>query len=161
MNHEPIRTRNDALEFARRTRRNLEFVEAAKKDPSVKVHVVTQLTVSLLGLVVFPKEKMLEIGTKTLDEMDVDGWPRWAITIDDPNRPTNTLADILRHLRNAIAHGRLMFTSDSENLDEVAIVVEDKRNKNDPSPYWRAQINGKDLRSFCFHFLDFIESSAG
>ena len=150
------------MEFARRTRRNLAFVENAKKDPSVQVHVVTQLTVSLLGLVVFPKEKLL-IGQSealTLAEMHAEGWPNWTITLDDPKRPTGTLADILKHLRNAIAHGRLTFTSDSEDLEDVAIIVEDKK-KNDPEPYWRAQIDGRDLRSFCFYLLDFIDGTVG
>ena len=58
---------NEALEFARRTRRNLGFIDKAKAE-GADVHVVTQLTLSLFGLVVFRNEKMLlnETTTKTL-----------------------------------------------------------------------------------------------
>jgi HEPN pEK499 p136 len=103
MNSQSVNTRNEALEFARRTRRNLEFIEKAKKTGE-PVHVVTQLTISLLGLVVFPKEKLLldQAKAKTLAEMRVEGWPDWTITIDDdPKNPTKTLHDLLRHVRNA------------------------------------------------------------
>jgi hypothetical protein len=70
MNIQPINTRNEALEFARRTRRNLEFIEMAK-ETGEHVHVVTQLTISLLGLVVFPKERLLldQAKAKTLAAM--------------------------------------------------------------------------------------------
>jgi len=158
MDREPINTRNEALEFARRTPRNLEFIESAKAK-GADVHVVTQLTLSLLGLVVFPKERLLldEAETKTIADMSMEGWPAWAITLDNSDKPTKTLADILRHLRNAVAHGRLTFTSDSPCLEEVGIMVEDKKKREDPTPYWCAQIGGRDLRGFCVHFLDFID----
>jgi hypothetical protein len=161
MQQQPVNTRNEALEFARRTRRNLEFIENAK-EKGADVHVVTQLTVSLLGLVVFPKERLLlaQAETKTLADMRAEGWSGWTITLDDPAKPTKTLADVLRHLRNAVAHGRLTFTSDSPRLEEVAIIVEDKK-REDPKPYWCARIDGAALRSFCLHFLDFIDNTVG
>lgn len=54
----PNNDRNEAYEFAVRTRRNLLAIEKAK-TASEPVHVVVQLTNSLLGLIVFPKEKEL------------------------------------------------------------------------------------------------------
>jgi hypothetical protein len=156
-------TRNEAIEFARRTRRNLEAIEEAAES-GAEVHVVTQLALSLLGLVVFPKEKLLLEGArrKTLPEMKEEGWPTWVITRDDDKkRPTTTLFDIVAHVRNAASHGRLTFTSDSRLIEEVAIVVEDKKNKKDPEPYWVAQIEAKDLRAFCFRFLEFIDDTIG
>lgn len=162
MDQDRINSRNEALEFARRTRRNLEFIEdgAARQ---AQVHVVTQLTLSLLGLVVFPKEKLLldETGRKTLAAMASEGWPTWTITRDDGKKPTSTLADVLKHLRNAVAHGRLTFTSDSPRVEEVAIIVEDKERREDPEPYWCARIEAQDLRTFCLRFLDFIEETIG
>lgn len=162
MHQELVNTRNEALEFARRTRRNFEFIESAKEKGD-DVHVVTQLTLSLLGMVVFPKERLLLEGTetKTIAEMSTEGWPIWTITLDDSKKPTKTLADILRHLRNAVAHGRLTFTSDSPHLEEVAILVEDKKRREDSTPYWCAKIDGHDLRGFCLHFLDFIDDTVG
>jgi hypothetical protein len=161
MHKHPQNTRNEALEFARRTRRNLDFIEKAKSE-GAQVHVVTQLTISLLGLVVFPKEKLLldEAKTKTITDIPAEGWPVWTITLDDPAKPTMNLADILRHLRNAVAHGRLTFTSDNEHLADVAILVEDQWPRG-LEPYWCAEIDGNDLRSFCCHFIDFVESTVG
>ncbi len=162
MHQQSVNTRNEALEFARRTRRNLEFIENAA-EAGADVHVVTQLTISLLGLVVFPKEKLLldQAEATTIADMRASGWPDWTITRDDREKPTRTLAHILKHLRNAIAHGRLTFTSDSRHIEEVAIIVEDKKHQKDPAPYWCARIDAKDLRSFCWHFLDFIENTIG
>lgn len=143
-------------------RRNLEFIEdgAARQ---AQVHVVTQLTLSLLGLVVFPKEKLLprRDGEEDARRNGERRLATWTITRDDGKKPTNTLADILKHLRNAVAHGRLIFTSDSPRVEEVAIIVEDKKRREDPEPYWCARIEAQDLRTFCLRFLDFIEETIG
>ncbi len=154
--------RNEALEFARRTRRNLNFIDNAKAQGD-DIHAVTQLTLSLLGLIVFPKERLLLDETKkmTLDSMASKGWPTWKIILDDTKKPTSTLADIIYHLRNAVSHGRLIFTSDSPKIEDVAIIVEDKKRPEDAEPYWRAQISAHDLRTFCLHFLDFIDNTIG
>jgi hypothetical protein len=45
-------TRNSTLEFARRTRSNLQVIEeVVERDPDADAHVVTQLALSLLGIV--------------------------------------------------------------------------------------------------------------
>ena len=72
-----------------------------------------------------------------------EGWPIPRITLDFPKKTTDQTAnlyDILGHLRNAVAHGRLTFTSDSGQPNEVAITVEDKYHPEDAEPYWRAEI---------------------
>jgi hypothetical protein len=58
MDKYPLNTRNETHEFARRTSANLDFIERAKVH-SAQVHLVAQLTILLLGLVVFPEEKLL------------------------------------------------------------------------------------------------------
>ena len=80
--------------------------------------------------------------------MEDEGWFTWKITRDEGKEPTSTLWDILYHLRNAVAPGRLTFTSDSPRIEDVVIMVEDKKNRNDPEPYWCANIGAKDLRTF-------------
>jgi hypothetical protein len=117
LTQQPTPTRNDTVEFCRRTRRNLGFIEnALQNDPNAPVHAVTQLTLSLLGIVVFPYEKLDEtIFYKTVTQMKSDGWCGWSIMLDKPKKAhetTRTLGDLLRHLRNAVAHGRLRFSSD-------------------------------------------------
>ncbi len=82
-----MKTRNDTLEFARRTRQNLEYIQRAY-DKGEDVHPVTQLTVSLLGLVVFLKEKNFvnHIKKRTIEELTKDGWPKWQESKDNcPN----------------------------------------------------------------------------
>lgn len=157
-----INSRNEALEFARRTRQNLEFIEIAAKGRSDgDIHVVTQLTLSLLGLLVFPKEKLLlnEINRRQLADLSKQGWPMWVITRDEPKKPTRTLGSLLRHVRNAVAHGRISFTSDSPRIEEVGLLVEDKYERKDPEPYWCAEIDAPDLRIFCLRFLDLIDDT--
>jgi hypothetical protein len=155
--------RNQAVVFAQRTRRNLEFIENAARHRESDVHRVIQITLSLLGLVVFPKEKLtLEpaMQKKTMVEMDREGWPKWQITLDQGTRKTDTLGEIVRHLRNAAAHGRLSFTSDSPDPRDVEIIAEDSPPQSS-DPNWRAKITADQLRCFCFRLLDFIEETVG
>jgi hypothetical protein len=158
-----INSRNEALEFARRARHNLEFIEgAAARDPDADVHVVTQLALTLLGVIVFPKEKLFlgEVERRELASLAAAGWPDWTINRDDPTRPTVTLGNLLTHLRNAVAHGRISFTSDSRRMDEVGIIVEDKKPR-DLEPYWAAEIRAPELRTFCERLLAFIDETIG
>ncbi|CAN5806374.1 hypothetical protein BH24DEI2_BH24DEI2_28730 [soil metagenome] len=167
MERNSTNTRTEAFEFARRTRKNLEFIEEAK-EKGRDVHPVTQLTLSLLGLIVFPKEKFLlaRIEKKTLEDMKGEGWPTWKIVRDD-EKSTKTLGHILRHLRNAVAHGRLSFitsdpnldTSDSPYAEHVIIRVKDK--PPGAKVNWCAEINGKDLRAFCLRLIEFIDKEVG
>jgi len=165
MTEREANSRNEALEFARRARCNLDFIEdAAEGHASAEVHVVTQLVLSLLGMVVIPKEKLLldEIAKTELSVLAQKGWPRWKITLDgDSKRPTYTLGRLLEHIRNAVAHGRITFTSDSPRIDEVGLLVEDKWKREDAQPYWRAEIEARDLKVFCHKFLDFIDNTIG
>lgn len=152
-------SRNDPLEFARRARTNLRFIEqAAANNPGAEVHVVTQLALSLLGMVVFPQEKLLldRIQEVALTSLARGGWPTWKITLEDPKRPTDTLGDLIRHMRNAVAHGRITFTSDSPKIEDVVFIVKDKK-PGDLLPNWTAEIGAPSLRAFCERYLMYIE----
>lgn len=157
-----IVTRNEVLGFAERTRRNLEYIEEVKaEDPTAPVHVVTQLALSLLGIVVFPYEKLdkdifAKISGKTIAEMKAGGWLGWSITLDSSPAPTTTLGDLLKHVRNAAAHGGLLFNSDSTDMSEVAIVAQDKPRKK-AAINWEAEIQASQLRDFCLTFLKLVD----
>jgi hypothetical protein len=164
MSERGVNSRNEALEFARRARQNLRFIEeAAAHYPDADVYVVTQLTLSLLGAIVFPKEKLLldQIERTPLTSLTTKGWPEWKITRDDLAKPTSTLGDLLRHVRNAVAHGRITFTSDSPRMEEVGILIEDKKDRKDSEPYWCAEIQAPHLRTFCERLLAYIEDTIG
>jgi len=151
--------RNQPLVFAARTRKNLDFIEAAALRGE-DVHRVIQITVSLLGLVVIPREKLLlpHLKDMTMASMAAEGWPTWQICLGEAE--TKTLHDLVRHLRNAAAHGRLDFTSDCRDPAEVDIIAEDMP-YGSSEPNWRAHIRADQLRDFCYKFLDLIDDSMG
>ena len=164
-----LNPRNQTLEFAKRSRKNLEFIETAYAEGS-DVHPVTQLTLSMLGLVVFPwgERKQIEAiaKKKTLQDLESEGWPTWNILQDDyKDNPTNNLYTLTRRLRNAVAHGQVKFTSDSGKIEDVKILVEDKRSskgsKTKKRDFWVAEIEATKLRAFCFKFFDFIDDYIG
>ena len=128
--------RNDPLGFARRTRKNLENIERAY-SVGADVHVVTQLMLSLLGLIVFPMEKEFyqQIRHWRLEELEKQGWPKWEMSLDK----SENLGDLMYHLRNAVAHRHVTFSSDSRDINEVSIEFTDHRLRI-PAPYWRAHI---------------------
>jgi hypothetical protein len=150
-------SRNDSLGFAQRTLRNLEYIEESRQT-GADVHVVTQRILSLLGLVAFPWHAGLSehIKTQRLDALAQKGWPEWTISLGN----TETLGDLVYHLRNAIAHRRVRFSSDDRKGREVEVAFEDARKENLPV-YWRAQINGDDLLDFCRKFARLVDDAIG
>ncbi len=150
-------TRGDALEFAARTLKNLQALEAAH-ERGESVHLVTQMVNSLLGLIVFPLEKRFVrfLLKQQLDDLVARGWPSWAFSLDR----SDTLGDLVYHLRNAVAHGRITFSSDSRNPSEVALEVADARPKTQEI-YWRASIGATDLRHFCVRYAKLLEDVIG
>src|SRR5690242_5826282 len=73
-----VPSRNETEGFAIRTRRNLDFILAAHQQHE-DVHVVTQVVLSLLGLVVFPFERISKESHQRwlLTDLEARGWPRW------------------------------------------------------------------------------------
>lgn len=157
--------RNDPLGFANRTLKNLQYIEKAQPGHSKDVHVVTQLIVSLLGLVVFPKENHLPVKVDIEDhikdlllaDLIKNGWPEWDITYEAT--PTKTLGHLWGHIRNAVAHGRLSFDSDSPNPSKVIIELKDVDfQKKDHPVTWQATIRADRLRMFCEKFIELLRS---
>jgi hypothetical protein len=145
--------RNDSLEFARRTRRNLEAIEAARRN-NVDVYPVTQLTLSLLGLVVFPWARQFDESVKSLSLQALfrEGWPEWNFM----KGTSATLSDLMFHLRNAVAHRRVHFSSDSPDPKHVTIQFSDAKPKH-ADTYWTAEISAEDLRLFCVKFIELVD----
>lgn len=156
----PLESRNNTFGFASRTLKNLEYIRNAFVNDKADVHPVTQLVSSLLGLIVVPWERRLEdnVPEVKLEELDNQGWRMWTITLDDKETPTLTLERLIYHIRNAIAHGRFTFTSDSRLLSQVMLEVEDRKGPSE-NPYWRAEIRGDCLYSFCCRFAQYMENS--
>ena len=158
-------SRNTTLGFAQRTRKNLVKVKQAFDERREDFHVVTHLVNSLLGIVVVPKERYCnaEFLADRLEEIYKRDWPKWEIALDEPKRKqkkTETLDELITHLRNAAAHGRFTFigNQDSRHLEDVWLVVEDRPGKRSKTN-WRATIGGQELLDFCLKFCDHIEES--
>lgn len=142
------------IEFARRTRANLEFVEAASAHQPV--HEVTQLANSLLGLLVFPRERYLNQIPKTpLRQLEAEGWPAIRTTYGEVR--ANNLWQLTRLLRNSIAHCNVRFVAD----DDGAIAAVELWNRDGKGKKtWATEITIADLRSLVYRFIDLLESEA-
>src|SRR5690349_21382367 len=101
--------RNTLLGLATRVQKNFAFIAESHKS-GADVHVVTQLLLSLLGLVVFPVEAIKELKARvlqsTLAELEAEGWPHWKFTIGS----SRDLNDFTRRLRNSTSHRRITFS---------------------------------------------------
>ena len=195
-----METRNKTMGFARRTLKNLDYLAGAfERDDAIyrqrngdyerKLHLVTQVMTSLLGLVVLPQERgrtdniwRKEIWEVTLEELAQGGWPKWHIWKKEVGKKhieewkaqtgkTETLGELMYHVRNAVAHGQFRFSPASHGLspdspypEEITIEVKDrkfvgKKPNQRLKLYWRAEINGKDLYSFCTLLTEYIDAN--
>jgi hypothetical protein len=149
-------SRNDALEFARYTRSNLLCIESAKKAGSPNVHQVTQLMLSLLGLIVFPWATHFKKSVEALSVESVSGGEHWQMNSGE----RETLEKFGGHLRNAVAHRRVRFSSDSGDFDKVNITFEDKPQRpKDAQINWCTTISAKHLRTFCLDLIQLLENN--
>lgn len=101
-------------DFADRTRHNLRVIENLERN-GVEVFEVTQLVNSSLGLFIFPREEFVRsIPTTSLDELREQGWP--PIETLSGRLPEDNLRELVRYLRNGIAHFNIEFKSENLNL---------------------------------------------
>ena len=156
---EDPKSRGNALELARRTRKNLDFIRKAR-GKGEDVHEVTQLVISLLALIVHPWERHSagKFWNSKMSALVKQGWPEWEIAYGH-NRCRN-LRDMTRRVRNAISHGYISFSSDSPCLSQVSMVMRDRKDEKSPF-FWEASISGDELYCFCVRFTDYVENKIG
>ena len=86
--------------FIASTQKNLIAIECLK-DISCEVFEVTQLLNSMLGLLIFPKERLFEkIKNKSWDTMVKEEWP---LPSEDYSHVSD-LEQLITNMRNAVAH---------------------------------------------------------
>jgi hypothetical protein len=146
--------RNTMAGFSERTLKNLAYIYHAREQ-GADVHVVTQLILSLMGLIIFPWEEIRSHSPGLLQipmhDLYADGWPRWNQTLGQ----TNTLYQLIRHVRNALSHRRVTFSSDSRVLSEVHLYFAD-RPPGSQEDTWRADVNAAHFGAFVAHFSEFL-----
>lgn len=111
--------------FAQRTKRNLDFIQQSSGDETLKIYEVTQLVNSLLGILLFPRSYMWKhFKSFELDQLNLQDWPDLTnqSPVLDKLSPDN-LEQVLREMRNAVAHNDLKFISDRNNEIECIVFL--------------------------------------
>ena len=136
-------------EFIARTQKNLIAIECLK-EKGVEVYEVTQLLNSMLGLLIFPKERRLyeKIQPKSWDTMVEEGWP----LPSGDNAHVSDLEELIRHMRNAVAHCKFNLTTDHDEISSIEF--------RDIPSFWTGVYDVASLRKFVYMFLDHIQSSS-
>jgi len=145
MPHVPV------LDMMRRTMVNLAYVErhSAKDGP----FEVTQLINSFLGALAHPWETLkADLPSISLAEAAAAGWP---VPEQQGGRgpPPESLGELLRLLRNGIAHGNLSFLPDGRGeIQAIRIENYDRRRLT-----WRGVISVQDMRALLHRFVALVE----
>ena len=136
-------------EFIARTQKNLIAIECLKEKGG-EVYEVTQLLNSMLGLLIFPKERRLyeKIQPKSWDTMVEEGWP----LPSGDNAHVSDLEELIRHMRNAVAHCKFNLTTDHDEISSIEF--------RDIPSLWTGVYDVASLRKFVYMFLDHIQSSS-
>ena len=101
------------IDFAQRTQQNLRLIENMK-SAGEEVYEVTHLINSMLGLLVFPQQKLWDtIKPTPLTELEKKGWPR--IEVIEGELKSNDLRQLIRMLRNGITHCNVEFFPDDQD----------------------------------------------
>ena len=151
------------VDFAQRTLANLKYIDAQVKgipDEKRKLYEVTQLVNSLLGLLVFPREQyMKEIPETPLNELVAKGWPE--IKTTRGTLPKDNLHQLMRMLRNGVAHCNLEFVSDLDHKICGIRIWNGKPCNECGAVTWEATLSIVDLRKIVEKFVELIEEQVG
>ncbi|MFO0788063.1 MAG: HEPN family nuclease [Pirellulales bacterium] len=139
-------------DFAERTLKNLEAIEAAvKTDPDADVYEVTQLINSMLGLLVFPKERFFKyIPPIPLEDVRASGWP--IPRMERSYRRPKDLRKLVNCLRNGISHCQIKFDTDGHRLTGLTIWNADQYGNKT----WEAHLVLIELREFGRRFISLL-----
>jgi hypothetical protein len=129
---------NFVQEFFKRTLYNLKcYDELHKEDNQKYPNNVTQLINSFLGLIVFVREDNLNL-TNEIYENFKDKIQIWKY---EKNPDTH---ELLRHLRNSTAHGRLKEKIDNHN-NIIGLTFKDKIPKDEEYKF-EMELSVKEIR---------------
>ena len=160
--------------FAARTLKNLAYIKEAGED--ARVHPVTQIVNSLIGLLIFPiaieEDFFQEFSTVLLPAPPDVGGIRTALSerLSIPSLEIVAFEDCMdlrrffQRLRNAISHKHVEFSGvdpDSKRLSEVMITLKDhpyrKKQKWPPDRFeWQIAMNTADLEQTTRYVADEI-----
>ena len=137
-------------DFAERTQHNLQLVRRAQEEDN-EAYEVTQLINSMLGLLILPVEHMRNaIPATSLEEMEADGWP--TPLVSGGFAAPRDLRDLMRMLRNSIAHFNLEFLSDSSGQITGICLWNTRRGTRT----WQVTLSLSDLEGLTDRFIDLL-----
>ena len=141
--------------FATRTRANLKVINALK-SADLEVFEVTQLVNSLLGLLIFPQQRYYQSIPKiALSELAQSGWPKPLVVGEFP--AVKNLKELMRYLRNAIAHFNVEYLSDESGEIRGMRLWNINRNKEKD---WVVELSLRDVEVAVDKFSDLIVPDA-
>jgi len=148
MPYEPV------LDIMRRTMANLEYIEdrASRQGP----YEVTQLLNSFLGALVHPWEALrVDLNAISLSEAGARGWPSIRKERLSDDQPAS-VGDLVRLVRNGVAHGNLTFMpGQAGEIRAIRVVNKDPRQNWKRT--WGAIITVEDMRAFLACFVRLAE----
>lgn len=141
------------LDIMRRSMANLDFVEAHAGPGGP--YEVTQLINTFLGALAHPYEAMRDdLMTLPLAEAAALGWPRI-----DKERPSDSepasLGDLIRLMRNGMAHGNLEYLSDGKGQIRALRVW--NTHPRTGARTWVAVVPVAEMRRFLVLFVELVE----
>jgi hypothetical protein len=145
-------------DFALRTQKNLHTLRNLQtSDPKSEVYEVTQLISSMLGLLVFPQQQYVtNIPKVPLSTLASQGWPVPKIVGDYPQ--VEDLNQLVRFLRNAVAHFNLKFLSDTDgHIRGLEVWNRDPRRK---AVTWKAELTVEDIEKISQKFIELLLDGA-
>ncbi len=146
MPHEPVR------DLMRRTMRNLEFIESHRSDTGP--FEVTQLINSFLGAMAHPWETLKdELDSILITDGMPKGWPEIRRGQASDECPAS-LGDLIRLLRNGIAHGNIQFLPDATRQIS-ALHIENKNQQGRRT--WGCILTPKEMKLFLQQFVRIVE----
>ena len=135
-------------DFAIRTKKNLAIIEQLHKNGK-EAYETTQLVNSCLGLLVFPQQHFIErIPETPMEQLIQEGWPEPQVT--GQFKQVDNLKQLIRYLRNAIAHFNIEFLGDLENQIKLLRVWNTKPNSGRKT--WEAELSVDDLKKISKKF---------
>ena len=152
-------------DFADRTKKNLNLLrEIQANSPDREIFEVTQLVNSMLGLLVFPQQSYVKsIPEVPLSQLREKGWPVPRIVGEYPQ--VKDLNQLVRYLRNAIAHFNVRFLVDDQrqiNGLQVWNVRERwlKGGKRKEEITWKAELSLAEIETITYRFIDLMLEQA-
>jgi hypothetical protein len=160
-----VAIKDPVLDVVSRTLANLEATDR-RRDGRAEFFEVTQLTNSLLSLVVVPHELGIIYHLVQLDgQVSSEGITRWRATDIRfrlqafPGRAPSQLRPFLTGLRNAVAHSSLEYHE--VNGDISAITFQNRSNDRARTLLWQVEFDLPNLRMFLLCLAREVEAARG